>query len=278
MVVAVVLPLSLLWYGRTVVRSGAVTGGTAAMIVLYSGAMFSAFRFWGGLNPYVCYPLLLALVIPSYVVFLRVTIPEFVPWLRGANSPAYEKALTVLLVSSILFWTHATTVRYSYKTGHVVNPTTGEGFFYYPSPSWDGFAQTFIQYSRASLPSNATIAVLPEGIGLNYFLRLRSSLRFYHINPAMFSTVGANAIMDDFATHGPDYILIAQRECSLEFKQDFWQQPRARILMRWISENYVQVQSFGQVPFQSNAVLHGTFYPHMGAVLYNRKIAEPGVS
>ena len=67
------------------------------------------------------------------------------------------------------------------------------------------------------MPADASLLVLPEGIGLNYWLRRRNPTRFNLFLPAESRAFGGDAAMlENLRENAPDFVVLMHRD-SVEF-------------------------------------------------------------
>jgi len=67
-----------------------------------------------------------------------------------------------------------------------------------------------IQYLRENVKPNETLAVLPQGAGVNYILGNINPTRFITILPLEIIAFGKQNILDAYAQHPPDWVLVFQ--------------------------------------------------------------------
>ncbi len=112
-------------------------------------------------------------------------------------------------------------------------------------------------------PSNATLAVLPEGTMLNYLTRRPNPTPYASLPPPEYLAHGEAKILAAYQAHPPDYIALVHRQ-SAEFGFGFFGQDPAygARIMAWIRQNYQSAWLLGEEPLQTN---------HFGVKVLRRK-------
>jgi Dolichyl-phosphate-mannose-protein mannosyltransferase len=105
------------------------------------------------------------------------------------------------------------------------------------------FAEATIELQRLA-PPTATIAVLPEGVMLNYLLRRQSPLRVVSAMPAELAAFGEDALLGSLAASPPDFVVLVRRQTSEYGVSAFGSEPRyGGRTMAWIRARYGPVTS-----------------------------------
>jgi hypothetical protein len=116
-----------------------------------------------------------------------------------------------------------------------------------------------------ALPSDATLAVLPDGVMLNYLARRRNSTPYVIGNPADMAMFGEGPMFAAYADAPPDAIALVHCDTAIYgfryFGQDYGQ-----ALARWIERNYVRQARIGAEPFRGEG---------FGIVLMRRRASAP---
>jgi hypothetical protein len=95
--------------------------------------------------------------------------------------------------------------------------------------------------------SNETLAVLPEGVMLNYLSRRPSSVPLINFMPLEFAIYGENQILELFHQHPPDYIALVHKDTS-EYGVRFFGSDYGQTLWAWVQKNYHPVSLIGDPP------------------------------
>jgi hypothetical protein len=104
-----------------------------------------------------------------------------------------------------------------------------------------------LTFLESHTPPDAPIAVMPEGVMINYLSRRRNGTAYFNFLPPEMLMFGEQRIADALAANPPDYIALVQRDMPeyglAVFGRDYGQQMRS-----WIEANYRPVRSFGEEP------------------------------
>jgi hypothetical protein len=112
--------------------------------------------------------------------------------------------------------------------------------------------QATLDRLRGIMPPGSTLLALPEGMGLNYWLRRENSSRYNLFLPAEFEAFGGEAVMlADLRAHPPDFIVLIHRNYDEFGVGPFGTDPRnGRAIMGWVRARYRRVERLGEEPFQ----------------------------
>jgi hypothetical protein len=107
-------------------------------------------------------------------------------------------------------------------------------------------------WAEKNMPTNATLAVLPEGVMLNYLTRHPNSTPCLDWNPTMLSVFGETTMTDALETHPPDYIFIVDWDSS-DFGVGYFGSSAdyGLGLMQWIQKNYQAEVLIGSEPLKN---------------------------
>ncbi len=96
-----------------------------------------------------------------------------------------------------------------------------------------------------------SLAVLPEGVMLNFLLRRRNPTPYTNFMPTEMVLFGEPRILRAFQRHPPDWIVLAHKDTS-EFAFRFFGRDYGRELFGWIMKTYRPVGVMGALPFRGN--------------------------
>lgn len=114
--------------------------------------------------------------------------------------------------------------------------------------------RTVLPWIEKNIPPDATLAVLPEGIMINYLSRRANPTRYFVWNPPELSVFGQAGMAAAFRDHNPDYILLIHRDAAEYGAKYFGQQKEFGLeLMQWIQTHYEPVLLIGNEPLQSSS-------------------------
>ena len=109
-----------------------------------------------------------------------------------------------------------------------------------------------LAWLEASYPAGAarpTVAVLPEGVTLNYLARLRNPTPYFNFMPPEIELFGEEEILAAFRASPPDLVLLVHKDTS-EYGVRFFGRHYARALGAWLQENYRELERFGDPPLR----------------------------
>jgi hypothetical protein len=92
-----------------------------------------------------------------------------------------------------------------------------------------------------------TVAVLPEGIMINYLARRVSPTSYTNFMPPELLIYGEEQILDQFRANPPDYVLIVHKFTG-EYGFPFFGQDYGQALYYWVNRHYRQVKLYGRPP------------------------------
>jgi hypothetical protein len=121
-----------------------------------------------------------------------------------------------------------------------------------PNQSPTGIAvRRALEWIQTNVPQDASLAVLPEGVMLNYLSRRTNPTRHFVWNPAELETFGEEKMEADFKENNPDFIVLVHRT-NAEFGVGLFGQEKefGLNLMNWIKQNYDPVYLIGEEPLQ----------------------------
>jgi hypothetical protein len=103
-------------------------------------------------------------------------------------------------------------------------------------------------FARAAEPGD-TLAVLPEGVMLNYLSQSVNSTRYVNFMPPELLFFGEDRILAKFAAAPPDWVMLVHKDTS-EYGFPLFGPDYGTDLATWVQQNYVPVRQFGQSPLR----------------------------
>jgi hypothetical protein len=98
-----------------------------------------------------------------------------------------------------------------------------------------------LHWMETNAPPQATLAVLPAGLMINYLSRRTNPSRYPIWPPPEIAAFGQEKMMDDFIRHSPDYIIVIGMSLGDFGEQNFGIEKRfGGDLMKWINAHYQQ--------------------------------------
>jgi hypothetical protein len=100
---------------------------------------------------------------------------------------------------------------------------------------------------RERLPPGGTLAVVPEGVMLNYLARAPAPTRFVNLMPPELQMFGEATIRDALAAAPPDLVAVVHKDTA-EYGVRFFGRDYARTIQAWLDPRYERVALFGKEP------------------------------
>lgn len=121
--------------------------------------------------------------------------------------------------------------------------------------SWEDLkTQRFIeaiQYLREATPKDATVVVVPEGVGLNFFAERENPSGYHSFMPTLCELIGEQTFITRLTEVHADYVVILHR-LAFEYGLPAFGIHYGRDMYRWITEHYHVVKVIGPYPFTSD--------------------------
>lgn len=99
------------------------------------------------------------------------------------------------------------------------------------------------------VPPGATLAVLPEGVMINYLARRVTPSPYLTYMPDGLALLGEAALLAPLRARPPDYVVVTHRDAS-ELGAAFFGLDYAQATLAWLQEHYEPVGTLGAEPFQ----------------------------
>ena len=235
-------------------KSASILALSAVSIVLLPRILLKASP-----NHYGFY--LLAPGLICYYVFFAELCPYFFEKTGVPAGPVKKYYVFSLLVFfSVLALPFAKANRLAYKNKNFC-VKTGRGTICSFNDSQTRVFWDTVAYAKEFIPPGATVAVFPEGVGINFFSRRENPSKYYHFLPPQTAATGEENILKEFKRNKIDYIVLLSRftpEYGLpRFGVDYCQ-----VLASWLIKKYRLEKTIGRYPFDS-----GSF----GAAVFKRK-------
>ena len=215
--------------------------GMMVKVILRPGAMYySAF-----------------LVFPGLLSFIMISL-WYAPCFLFKKNIEYFIAPTLLLLTLILFPGVNEDIKVFSGPAFVALNTDKQDLFY-SNDSKKAVLKNLINYINEVKMRNQTLAVMPEGIGINYLLRMDNPTRFICLSPPEWFTFGGDKITEEYISNSPDWIVLLHRDTP-EYGIDYFGKGYAQDLYNWVDANYSRVKCFGGVPFASDNAFGACLY------------------
>lgn len=125
---------------------------------------------------------------------------------------------------------------------------------YGPQINPTGYAVAqLLKHTVSCLPANATLAVLPEGIMINYLSRRVNPSPYINLMPPEISIYGERAVLNSLKTSPPDFIILVHKDTSEYGKGLFGSDPSyGKQTMDWIIFHYAPVWHIFDEPLKDD--------------------------
>ena len=153
-----------------------------------------------------------------------------------------------MLVLLVLMLRHVqvSAAMYQHRTLHVPSPR-GE-IVVLAGPQGEG-VRALIDFFRDRTPPDATLAVFPEGLMINFLAEREAPLYYYTFLPQdMVRASVEQAMVDDLAVKRPDYVVVLQRSVA-EYGSRGFGVDYAHKIMAHIEAHYTPFAQYGPLPF-----------------------------
>ena len=184
------------------------------------------------------------------IVLICWAVPQFAPrWETRGIHREYRLLVPVMLAASTVPYIAISQTWYGAKT---LEMGSGPGQFYvFNLANFEegARARDALDELNRSLKPGDTVAVLPEGVMLNYLSRRESPLRVVTLMPPEILTFGEADVVRSLEAHPPTLIVFVHKDTG-EYGYDlFGTSPRyGRTTMEWIRKRYRSVRTFGNNP------------------------------
>jgi hypothetical protein len=181
---------------------------------------------------------------------LLVVVAALMDWIpdaldrRGASGAVFRAAALAAL--AVVMAAHlSATQEWLRGKGAVV----GSGADRFRSDVRGAYVSAALQgIARMARPSD-TLVVLPEGVMVNYLLRMRSSVPYPTMLPTDVAQFGEAELLGALQREPPSLILLVHRE-TVEYGARFFGRDYGARIFEWIGRRYVRVGGAGDPPFQ----------------------------
>lgn len=192
------------------------------------------------------------LAMPATLV-LAVVLVWLVPrWLHngGGRGAIFRTVATLLLAAGIAVYFGISQRFYRMKTLEI--GSSGDAIFAFdPATDWRGKALIDALRALEATPRDATVAVFPEGVMINYLSRRENPTPYISLMVPEVLTFGESVIQRTFEMAPPDYILLVHKDTTEYGVPYFGSDPRnGQAIMDWIGRRYTTVEVIGRTPLR----------------------------
>lgn len=196
------------------------------------------------------------LSMPATLVIIACLLYWIPLWLRTRykSGSVFRLLVIVLLIHGIIYHLNLSNHYYNVK-----NYPIGKGkdtFFTFSSDIFEPAAamDLSLKWIDENIPPDATFAVLPEGVMINYLTRRRTSLPVTNFMMTELTLFGENRLLNDFKDHPPDYVIVTHKDSDELGVGPFGVDPQnGRGIMQWINLHYNSVALFGNEPLAEDS-------------------------
>lgn len=196
--------------------------------------------------PYGFYLLPLGLI--CYYIFFFRLLRNFLQIYFNKHLKSYPLILGVFFISLIIPYAKKSYSMYASKN---IKVETARGPLFFSDERKASRVKGMLKYLKENTRENDTLAVFPEGIGLNYFSQRDNPLKFYLYTPPPIRGFGQERIISWLIQYNVDYIIILQRETD-EYGYTRFGMDYGKRISSWIYDQYSVVEQFGPAPFTSD--------------------------
>ena len=197
------------------------------------------------------YGFVLAMPAFAAAIYLLLWLEPLMLKLYGVQRALFRATIGLTLFLGFTLLLAQSELRYYHKTVPVGRG--GDQFLAFePKIKPAGAAmQVALDWLSTNAAPNATLAVLPEGIMLNYLSHRTNPTRYCVWNPAEEEAFGQDNMMAAFTNGSPDIVMLVERDASEYGVKPFGQEPRFGLELRhWLERNYEPVALIGHEPLQ----------------------------
>jgi hypothetical protein len=185
-----------------------------------------------------------ALIVPSALFFIAVVIDLGSNWVRRHSG---SETVFRLGVAAAVAWVGLGIVARTDARFEERIESIGEGRDHILSDSRARQIGAALGVLALADPE-ATLAVMPEGIMVNYLARRVNPTRYINFMPPEMLLYGPATIVEAFEQMPPDYVVFLHKETRL-YGYPFFGKEYGRLLYRWVVANYKPVKQIGAIPF-----------------------------
>lgn len=244
---AFVLPLLMaVLFGRSLwayVRSGDVSLKWFAMAGLSLLSLLLLVRILLNVNVTYYGPFLAA---PGMVLAVSYCVG---PWAEGlkkrGGSPWPVRGMATVMLAGLLYVFMSAAGHFERQNTTVVGESVDR--FYTTAERGDA-VNAIMGYVREHAAPGDTLVVMPEGIMLNYLLRMPSSVSYVNFMPVEFSMYGEERMLDAVKRSPPRFIALVDKDTS-EYGPQYFGRDYGVLMMSWMKKAYEPAVLAGHPPF-----------------------------
>ncbi len=178
------------------------------------------------------------------VALLVGPIPDAIA-VRGGNARLFRAAVCAVLLAALGGHLALIAGALEAKTARV-----GDGADSFRTDSRGQALGAVLRHLNQEAPQDATLAVLPDGVILNFLSRRPNPTPYVIGNPADVTIFGEDRMLEAYRARPPDYVVLVHCDTSI-YGYKFFGRDYAEQLAAWIASNYETVGRAGAMPFSS---------------------------
>ncbi len=186
-----------------------------------------------------------ALAMPIAMVAVAALCDWIPGWIdrRGGRGALMRGAAVVAIAALLVTTTRISLLRYE-RHRHGV----GSGADAFIADARGAYVNALLRQMRASVPADATLLVMPEGVMVNYLARRRNPTGFLNFMPPEILLFGEDRILAGFERNAPDYVALVHKR-TVEYGLPYFGVDYGRDLIAWVDRDYELMTRIGDVPF-----------------------------
>lgn len=218
------------------------------ILTLFSVSLLTIFRIFLATSPYFLGFSLLALPLICYYIFfgdlLSGTLKNYLKISNGLVPAAIAFFFMLMIIP---FWEYSSNAYRHYN----VPISTAKGNLYCHNDIQTNIFWKTVDYLKKNTPKDSTVAVLPEGVGINFFSERDSPVKYHHFHPAYIKIFGEDKMLAEMKRAKIDYVVITTRNTS-DFGPTSFGIDYAKKIEKWIDDNYIPIKQFGAKPYTAD--------------------------
>lgn len=190
-----------------------------------------------------------ALAMPAALVLVVILwdwIPDLISRFGGARR-VFRASMLVLLTVTVMAYLYGQNQFLQRRTVRVAD----DGHGVIRADGYGVYVNAVLDQLRRTLKPGETLAVLPEGVMLNYLCRTPNPTAYINFMPLEMTLFGEGRILSDFQARPPDFVVLVHKDTS-EYGYQFFGRDYGQELFGWLTRNYSPVGGFGAPPLQDD--------------------------